>query len=272
LASLISPFSVNAKNLDVCRSCDSKACLKGTASQRGCELGLFVPKKSGNWNCTFCMDCARACPHDNVTVSSTGDIALATGRFWQRGDITALIFVFTFGALFNAFAMVQASQVLTLPGTAFLILLMVPTGFLMLSEVWNKLRALAPSTRLLAPALIPLGFSIWFGHYIFHFLTGALTFIPVLVSLWPGSDVDPMIWAGFPMGVPLPVVAPFQQGALGVGAIAGLFIAQRRARTFVHDRALAFAIPWHILIVGLSIFASWIFSLPMDMRGTFVGS
>lgn len=271
LSSLISPFSVKAKSLKICQTCESKACLRGSSSQRGCELGLFVPKKAGNWNCTFCMDCAKACPHDNVTLGLADDFAVSAGRFWQRSDITALIFAFVFGAIFNAFAMVEVSRSFTLVGMAALTFIVLPLSFLVLSQSWGRLWSPKVSTMLLAPALIPLGFAVWMAHYSYHFLTGALTFVPVTVSLWPGADIDPMIWASFPMGVPLQTVAPFQTGCLVLGAAASLIIAQKRARTFVRHRPLAFAVPWHILILGLTVFAAWVFSLPMDMRGTFVG-
>ena len=40
-------------------------------AQRGCELYLFQPKKAGNLDCTFCLDCVKACPHDNVALLPT---------------------------------------------------------------------------------------------------------------------------------------------------------------------------------------------------------
>jgi hypothetical protein len=36
--------------------------------QRGCELALYLPEKEGNLDCTFCMECIQACPHDNVGI------------------------------------------------------------------------------------------------------------------------------------------------------------------------------------------------------------
>ena len=59
----------------VCQTCTTVDCIKGRArcrggrrscSQRGCELALFQPTKVGNLDCTFCLDCVHACPHDNV--------------------------------------------------------------------------------------------------------------------------------------------------------------------------------------------------------------
>jgi polyferredoxin len=36
--------------------------------QGGCELALYLPRKVGNLDCTFCMECIQACPHDNVGI------------------------------------------------------------------------------------------------------------------------------------------------------------------------------------------------------------
>ncbi len=83
--------------------------------QRGCELALFQPLKVGNMDCTFCLDCVHACPHDNVGVLSrvpaaelmTDPMRSGIGLFSRRKDIAALVMVFTFGALLNAFGMVS---------------------------------------------------------------------------------------------------------------------------------------------------------------------
>src|SRR6185295_16721901 len=65
-------------------------------------------------DCTFCLDCVHACPHDNAAIGFrvpgeelTDDRRRsAIGRLSRRADLAALALVFTFGALLNAFAMV----------------------------------------------------------------------------------------------------------------------------------------------------------------------
>ena len=77
---------------------------------RGCELDLFQPKKAGNLDCTFCLDCVKACPHDNVgSISVVPAKTLLTdvyrssiGRLSKRLDWIALILLVTFGAFVNA--------------------------------------------------------------------------------------------------------------------------------------------------------------------------
>ncbi len=68
VASLVSPLEVKVRKPDVCASCKTHDCLRGNERQRGCEMDLYLPRKSGNLDCTFCLDCVRACPHDNIGV------------------------------------------------------------------------------------------------------------------------------------------------------------------------------------------------------------
>jgi polyferredoxin len=78
LASTISPLEVKVRDQHVCSGCHTKDCIRGVRApasefvilQRGCELALFQPSKFGNMDCTFCLDCVQACPHDNVGILS----------------------------------------------------------------------------------------------------------------------------------------------------------------------------------------------------------
>ena len=82
--------------------------------QRGCELGLFLPLKVGNLDCTLCLDCVHACPHDNVGILAvvpcrtlwSDPFRSGIGRFSERPDLAALVIVLTFGAFANAAGMV----------------------------------------------------------------------------------------------------------------------------------------------------------------------
>ena len=52
-----------------CASCTTRECIRGSDRVEGCGTGLFIPKKVGNLDCTFCLDCADACPKDNVVIA-----------------------------------------------------------------------------------------------------------------------------------------------------------------------------------------------------------
>jgi len=122
VASTLSPFEVKVRDQDICTRCMTKDCIRGrreAGSQlvviRGCELALFQPRKVGNMDCTFCLDCVHACPHDNVGILSrmpgsellSDPLRSGIGYFSKRKDLAALAIVFTFGALLNAFGMVS---------------------------------------------------------------------------------------------------------------------------------------------------------------------
>ena len=66
--SLISPLQIKVRNPVVCASCRTKDCIRGRNDISGCELHLYQPRKSSNMDCTFCLDCIHACPHDNVGI------------------------------------------------------------------------------------------------------------------------------------------------------------------------------------------------------------
>src|SRR5436305_709334 len=123
VASTVSPLEVRVRDADACLTCTTHDCIKGTRDpvdpavvlQQGCELGLFLPKKTGNMDCTFCLDCVHACPHDNVVLATrvpgselwTDPRRSGVGFFSKRKDLSALVVIFTLGALLNAFGMVS---------------------------------------------------------------------------------------------------------------------------------------------------------------------
>src|SRR4029453_5136773 len=75
VASLVSPLEVKVRQPDVCASCKTHDCLRGNSHQPGCQTDLYLPRKSGSLDCTFCLDCVRACPLDNI-----GLMAVVPGR------------------------------------------------------------------------------------------------------------------------------------------------------------------------------------------------
>ena len=69
-------------------------------------------------DCTFCLDCIHACPHDNVGILAVppgkalwyDPIRSGIGRFGSRPDLAALVMVLAFGAFVNAAGMVGADS------------------------------------------------------------------------------------------------------------------------------------------------------------------
>ncbi|HEX4758677.1 MAG TPA: cytochrome c oxidase assembly protein, partial [Terracidiphilus sp.] len=110
---LVSPLEVKVREPAVCGSCTTHDCIRGNVRQRGCEMNLFQPKKLGNFDCTFCLDCVQACPQQNVGIlrvlpgqtlyqDSRGS---GIARLNRRPDVAALALILVFGAFVNAAGM-----------------------------------------------------------------------------------------------------------------------------------------------------------------------
>lgn len=308
VASTLSPLEITARDADVCASCKTVDCIRGRRDAAdpgrvlvpGCELGLFIPKKVGNLDCTFCLDCVHACPNDNVALTLrlpgaelwSDDRRSGVGHLSRRKDLSALALLFTFGALLNAFGMVSPvyavqSWLAARLGTTheapvlavlFLLLLVVEPFLLLGLATWLSRRGagsrepLLPLAVRFSYALVPLGFAIWLAHYGFHLLTGFLTFIPVAQNALAEIGLP---WLGTPDwsfgGLRPALVQPLEFGLLGLGLLGSLLAAFRIAERDFGARARRVALPWYGLAVLLTTAAVWLLQQPMEMRGTFLG-
>jgi hypothetical protein len=258
---------VKGREPSVCGSCRTHDCIRGNQTQRGCELYLFQPKKTGNFDCTFCLDCVHACPHDTVGIQPVIPASgLGIGRLTKRLDVAALALVLVFGAFVNAGAMVSpvmASSWFMLAG-----LLAAPVSLACICAAlggWLG-RTRAPWRQLattFALALIPLGFSMWIAHFSYHLLTGWRSVIPVVQRILHLSSSS-AIAAQIPTWWP-----PSEILLLDCGLLLTLYVAWRmaRQRTIGATRPLGLLMPWALLAISLYAVGLWILFQPMQMRG-----
>jgi ferredoxin len=304
VASTLSPFEVKVREQTVCTSCHTLDCIRGRREPvsdlvviRGCELALFQPRKVGNMDCTFCLDCVHACPHDNIGILSrlpgtellTDPIRSGIGYFSRRKDLAALAIVFTFGALLNAFGMVSPvyavenwlgrmlhvrheAPVLGIIFTLFLVLepvlLLGLAGWL--TRAWGgSRRPLLPLVVRYSYGLVPMGFGMWLAHYGFHFLTGLYTVVPVtqsaLASLgWPVLGEPRWRLTGLPPNIVLII----EIGFLLLGFAGSLMVMFSLADEDSPQRPMLAFVPWAGVSVVLWIASMWLLFQPMEMRAT----
>jgi cytochrome c oxidase assembly factor CtaG/polyferredoxin len=306
--SLLSPLEIKARDPQVCAGCQTKDCIRGRDGIPGCALNLFLPRKSSNMDCTFCLDCIHACPHDNVGILAQppgttlwhDSFRSGLGRFAKRPDLAALIVVLTFGAFANAAGMVapvlqfrdqlaSRSGVSGLPGpawpspilvTSFLYLctlFVLPALMIGMSAVLSRwlgqLKESWPQVAIrFAFSLVPLGFGMWLAHYSFHFLASFDSVIRAMQRL--AGDL------GLALGEPdwryaccRPVadwLPRLEILFLDGGLLFSLYSAYRIALTQCHRRsqALKAFAPWGMLMALLFAAGVWIVLQPMQMRGT----
>jgi polyferredoxin len=303
--SLVSPLEVKVRDPEVCAGCHTKDCIRGRDAIPGCELNLYQPRKAGNMDCTFCLDCVHACPHDNIAVSANTpgqDLwrqvpgRSGVGAFEKRPDLAALILVLVFGAFANAAGMVapvlewrdaiedrlgpRSGLLMT---TAFYLLALVVLPLVTvgsaadLSRRWGRLAGtrLSVATRY-SFALVPLGFGMWLSHYSFHFLTSYDTIVPAMQRFaveHGGTFLGEPEWRGSCCRTVAEWLPRLEIVLLQLGMLLSLYTGWRisLARSAGTGRALAALLPWAVLIVLLFAAGVWIVSEPMQMRGTFFG-
>ena len=110
---MANPTEVRAKNFDVCKSCTTKDCLRGNTARKvdGCQTNLYLGAKQSNMDCTYCLDCVRSCPHDNVSLITRAPAAETWLNMSKRDlSVAAVAWVVTFTALTNAAGMIGDFQ------------------------------------------------------------------------------------------------------------------------------------------------------------------
>jgi ferredoxin len=304
-ASTMSPTELQVRDLSTCHACRTSDCIKGRYTaiepkrleRRGCELGLFLPAKVGNLDCTLCLDCVSACPQENIALVTrvpgvewlVPGRRSGLGRLTQRNDVAALALVFTFAALLAAFAMTAPARALQLwlasltsvsaeaPGLALLfVITLVVLPALLLAAAASVTKRLAgaqgPLRAVAIPyvyALVPLGFSIWLAHYGFHLLTGILTAVPVAqsasIDLFQSAVLGSPQWTW--VGMRSGLVWPIQIGFVLLGAVGSMSLVSATSLRDYPARPRRAAAPWIALVAGLAVLALWILAQPMDMRG-----
>ncbi len=298
VGSLISPLEVKVREPQRCATCHTKDCIKGNEFQHGCELWLFQERKVGNLDCTFCLDCVHACPHDNVGIRlhpvgrdlAADERRSGIGVLAQRPDVSVLLLVLTFGALLNAFGMVSPvyafeqwlAETLGLNSQAAILGLIFGLGLVLEPLVliggaaWLSRWLTRQSTSLwelinrYTLGLAPLGFAVWLAHYLFHFLTGFWTFGPALQIALHDLGLPAAWLQGSGTGSLLnpALIEPLQLLLISLGAGVSLWACWRTSQRIAPKRALEALVPWAAVILVMTYAAFWLMQQPMEMRGT----
>ncbi|TWT38713.1 cytochrome c oxidase assembly protein [Blastopirellula retiformator] len=295
--SLVSPSQVAARSTDVCAGCRTRDCLAGSANSPGCQLSLFVPKKQGNLDCTFCLDCADACPHQNITIVPLrigSDLVIdpqrsGVGSYSQRTDLAALIVVLFFAALLNAAWMTVPLVGVEESLTTWLGWGRLPTvtvGMLLglLALPWLLMQAVGKATSpdvswranvmRFAPALIPLGLGMWTAHYTFHFFTSADSLLWATERMANDRLATEFLIGGGECSCctasSVAWLLPLELLLLDIGLCLSLWAAYRIAQRIAPQLVLRTFAPWGIFLVLFFLACVWVLLQPMEMRGAYV--
>jgi hypothetical protein len=212
----------------------------------------------GNLDCTFCLDCVKACPHDNIgllAVAPGGALVhrrrgSSVGRLADRLDLAALALVVVLAAFAVAGVMVSGIEATRLVRDG----LLVASG-LLVAGAFAVGRALFCRLSL---ALVPLGLGMWAAHLSFHLVTGWR-------AVWPAAQralgLGPPEWSMACSGLAPDGLVGFELLLLDAGLLLSLYLGRRIART----RAPYF--PFAAFAVALWAAGALILLQPMQMRG-----
>lgn len=314
--STLSPTQIAIRQPDVCGACQGQECVNGSFATEpmirvdsipisdgsiqdreikrdlsgiaGCGTELFAPQITSNMDCTLCLDCVRACPHDNIGlfVRQPGRELHHTGAWSRRWDLNLLVIALAFMGLTNAFGMVppvydlQAWLIETFGfQTEFPVLFIIfltgnvllPISVALLMAHLSRMLtgtvrqySLRQVVAAFAPAFVPLGFGIWFAHYGFHFLIAPLSLIPV-VQEFLGMTGQ---WEQFGGMVNVQIIGLIQAIMLVGGFVWSLWLAQKAALYLYRRQGVFGLVPVALVLLLLMLAAWYLFSLPMEMRGT----
>ena len=252
-------------------------------------------------DCTFCLDCIHACPHENIGILASSPGAelwrdphrSGVGRLSRRFDLAALCVVLVAAAFANAALMTgpvmnwqdrvfsaaglesssASNRCLCLIALVALPMLLVASAAI-LSRRWGRLtQSVAEVATRYSYALVPLGFGMWLAHYSFHFLTSCLTVVPTTQRFIADRG---WMFLGSPdwsCGCGMPVsswLLRVEIVFLDLGLLLSLYAAYRIARSQSQrlSRAIKALAPWAVLLMILFAVGIWIVFQPMQMRGT----
>jgi len=259
----------------------------------GCETDLFVPTITSNMDCTLCLNCVRACPYDNVALTlRTPGRELAHSPWLKRGrlSVMAMAVVLTFWGVMNALAMITpfyafAERVSSFLGTRneAVLLITLYAGITLVGLAGSLGMMLAadaaggakPRPRRAFErwgyVVVALGFGFWGAHYIFHFLTGALSIVPVFQHFFEvrGFDVDPN-WR-LAQVVPSRWLFGIQALITAAATAVALATAWRIANRDFGRRGVVAMWPMLVLVLAFTAMQLLILAQPMEMRGTVLG-
>ncbi len=298
--SLCSPTQVTTISAQKCTQCKTRECIVGSHRQSGCQLELFQPNKVGNLDCTFCLDCADACPHDNVAllpVSRYDELCIdpmrsGIGRLSERIDIMAIIGLLFFAAFVNAAWMTSPvldfqdalvdrfglGRIAVITLGMVLTLVVLPTtclvGIAWLGQaIEGKTSSKLEYVTRRIPSLIPLGLGMWLAHYTFH-----------LVTSWDALEVAAGRAASQLTGTEFEVgpiscsccradgirwLLPAEFVFLACGLYGSFVVLYRIVDQDLHNvpRQWLGMVPWSALLVAYYAGCLWILLQPMQMRG-----
>ena len=288
LYALFSPLELRPQSVDVCRSCSSKACYKGTETETGCPTILFPGNLQENTYCTLCTECVRSCPHDNISINIRPPATDLLHKLHFKWDEAILAIVLLALTSFHGITMTpvwgRINDILRVdlgmgPKPIFTLLMLIMTVFpvfLFWGTAWMAKQLthdagipICKIFRAFAYSVIPIALFYHLAHNGMHFFMEAQNIIPLLSDPFgwgwnlfgtAGKDYNPLL--------SLTTIWWIQVILIIIGHVYGVIIADRVAKVLFKEQRFVIRslVPLIVTMILYSSFSVWLIAQPMEMR------
>jgi len=301
--SMFSAVELRSKDLEVCRSHKRKDCYLGNEKGHGCPMFEMIPTMDSNNLCTFCGECIKSCPKNNLTLRIRPFFKDAWATRKRCLDEAALavvlvgICIFVTGDMLepwkgwmeSAMKIIPAKQIgIDYRYTTELItksilyfsvsLLLIPGLMLLTSAVSNRLagkenhRGLKQTFITFGYMFIPIGLSLHLAHNLGHLLNESGKVIPAfqrVINTFTPFYIGEPNWrlAAQPL-IDANLLYWIQMGLFLVFYIFSLYAGYRLAMNNYKDARTAFnaLIPMILFSFFLMTVNVYLLNLPMAPR------
>ena len=288
LYALFSGIEYRSQDTEVCNSCRSKECVKGSERAYGCPTFEYPGGMQGNTYCIQCNECLQACPHDNMAVSLRPWGADLQGQGKPRQDEAYLALLMLSITGFHGLTMTPVWGTMTgwlesvlhvgriLSFSSGMLALMFAPLVVYSALVWLSFRiSRGPGDSFrayfvrYAYCVLPIALFYHLAHNLEHLLMEGPKVIRLFSDpLGAGWNLFHTAQLSVPPLVSLDVLWILQVVLVGVGHLYSLWVARNIARRSFDDPARARLGQWPLLVgmIAFSIFSLWLLKQPMEMR------
>lgn len=261
---------------DICATCTTQSCYKGSAAAPGCPVFEFPRMMQTSANCNFCANCVKSCPNDSIRISvrpPTRELWFMTRPKFEESFLAAVIVGIVIvqnvtmigwweGVLQSLTALLFGSEALAF-SAAFLVAMLLPIAVIALAsslrapwtgESWKK------NFARFGYSVIALDLAGHIAHNLFHLLSEGRSVLYTTVNAFGG-------YAGGSLAVlPMNVVQGLQFAVVGLGIAGSLFTAYQIARRAAPGAWKPAVLPHAAVIVLFGLLNVFLFTLPMVHR------
>ncbi|MFQ5461586.1 MAG: YHS domain-containing protein [Phycisphaerae bacterium] len=291
LYALFGGTEVRAKSAAVCKACQGKECVTGSASAYGCPTFLYPGKLETNTYCIQCMECIQACPEDNLAVNLRpwgSDLAIEGKPRADEAYLALLMLAITgfHGVTMTPVWQQLVSAIRSGAGVGRVLGFSLGMALLLLGPIAiYSLLVLASQKAGAELALRPLAYRDYFIRYAYAMLPIALFYHiahnlehllmegPKVVAIlsdpfgWGWNVLGTADWTIPPM-ISLDKLWIIQVLLVLVGHVYSLWVAQKTSLRLFGSPKAAFRsqLPMLAGMICFSIFSLWLLKQPMEMR------